>query len=796
MSVRDCIDKLAAVPGVKSSVIASAKKIEKKAEELRKVYEAQGIPDAATRADAEAVRFFTEETNIRQRALVVDQDVQSSVLKAITTDERGQTSALSRHLVKTDDAIGGNFGMATKELGDFFERIASKYPGGFDAYLKSNKLFAKDFVRGLAGDTKVAGDIAEFAVKAQEAKQYLIQRLKASGVRVTDIDPYAIDRDPSIIIAMSKDEYVNAMLPHIDLQKTLINDLPVTEEQIIKVLKDEHTELSSQVRQGTLNSDRVYAFKTPEDAMAVLAKFGDGDPVTNYMMSLKNLAKEVALAENLGPNYRQNFKLLRDNTVAKDGLSKNFLTNIDTQFDELIGRSQGIGNRFLGAAGQALRNNLAGAKLIFTGISSLGDLATMQGVARNWGISYTKLIGHTVKSYFSPGTIKTQRQFMSRAAGNLEYRLNSRSVGNRFGDVGNIGTAAKLTGHFADATVRLSGAAHLTARHKESLFDEFHNHLFDRSHLEFDQLDIKTKNTLEFYRIKEETWNEWRKAAFSETREDGSLMEGIDPMLMSPKAATELNYMLVGETRASVPEPDLVTRSIRTGGKASGTIEREVRSLSTSFMSYAITSARISMDRILHHKSNVGVQNKVAYAANALIGSAMLGALIMTLTDLGKGKDPRDYSDPMFWLEALTYNNSFGLQYITRPLTSAIGNIKDNKRFNPHQFVSSITPPSFGALFDAGATAGNLASAIAKGEFEGAAKEAALFLSRNMPVGSPLTELAFDRYVKDSIEKWADPKATSKWRRGQKALKKRTGQEEYWKAGQSPRLPKFTDKPE
>jgi hypothetical protein len=59
--------------------------------------------------------------------------------------------------------------------------------------------------------------------------------------------------------------------------------------------------------------------------------------------------------------------------------------------------------------------------------------------------------------------------------------------------------------------------------------------------------------------------------------------------------------------------------------------------------------------------ASMDTANKWSYRATWFIGSTLLGALALQLTDLTSGKDPRDMTTRKFWLQALLKGGGLGI---------------------------------------------------------------------------------------------------------------------------------------
>jgi hypothetical protein len=154
----------------------------------------------------------------------------------------------------------------------------------------------------------------------------------------------------------------------------------------------------------------------------------------------------------------------------------------------------------------------------------------------------------------------------------------------------------------------------------------------------------------------------------------------------------------------------------------------------------------------------------------------MMGALVIELKQMAAGKDPKSIKSAEFWTEALLQGGGLGVagDYVfskNREYGGSLGS----------QLAGPIAEMA-GDTIDL--TAGNALKAV-KGDDTEFIKDAGKYISKYTPGKSIFyIRLALERGLFENLQRWTDDKAESKFRRKANALKRRTGQDYWWKPGE------------
>lgn len=820
MPINDCVGKLRGIGRVIPDDLVS--KMSSEADRLENIYRAQGKyaeAEVRARAELDAVQNLLEDASSRQQVAARRAIVTKKLTKVLGTHKAGPKAALREMLVSLDGAVdslsvenmsAGIYARSTLALGEFAERFRSKLPGGFDTHFRVNQSAIRDVVRGLHGDTKIGAEAAGFTKAFKEAKSLLLDELELTGVKVARLRDFGISHkwDFYRVSKVSADDFAKALRPLVDDARMFTSDgRAMTSEEILDTLYKSHAEILDRERSGGSGSllggtanelgerHRIIHFKSGDDYLKAYDLFGSGELFDDMMNSLENLATDAAIAHKFGPQPDKVFETLnkqvQNNLAANPSKNKlhklyNNLTNAvnseEQVYNYLRGRSTGIANPLVAAGMTTFRNLATSTRLGSAALAAISDQAFIKRQADTWGLSYTSLLGKQLADLFTHTKSKESRLLATRLGMIVDWSHGIGSVGNRFADVTVAGKVSSGAARLADITIRSTGLGKITRSGKSAFHLELNGFLAGHKGKSFNELPDFVQKNFTSHNITEADWNVIR----SKTVEINGV-EWLDPQAMD--SATSIKYLAMTnhEARIAVPEPGAEVRALMRGNEAAGTFGREVRSAYMQFGGFPLSVTLSNWRRAMFHPTNQGLMNKFKFASSLMLYSTMAGALYLNLKDLKDGKDLRDPTDPKFYLDSILAGGSFGLPYIWGDKGQDPEKIKTIS-----DYALGILPPALRLLGQATLIPANLPQRIEKGE---PFKDVANFTIQNLPYDSWYTDFMKERYLNDTLRKLTYKKPGAAFRRQMKNLKRKTGQDYWWKPGKTTpsRGPKFTE---
>ena len=804
MAIKDCLGRLDAA-GVKVSDKQKAS-LQKEADRLENIYRTQAKypeEDIKARAETDAINGLISDTVAKKKSAAIKANKIKEGLDNINNHRLGGTAALremlvpidnSTRTVSVDNLAAGIYGKATTELGDFVEKFRSKIPSGVDTFFRGHRDAVGDVVKALHGDKNVSPTARGFADAYAKARESILDRLEQSGVRINRLEDFGVSHkwDYHKVANISEDDFTKLVFPKLDHTRFFDEEgRAMSAQQIEEVVRRSYKNILDQEMRGTRGllggtanpakkTHRVLHFKSGKDYLDVYNEIGSGELYDDMMESLQELATDAALAERFGPDPDAVFKEL--NRAAKKRTQKdpksnrlkrvlesarspeNLLLNNEIIYNFLRGQTSGLGNPSLASTFSILRNIQTAAKLGSAAIAALGDQAFIKSTSNLWGVSYRKVLSRQLTDLLTSKRSKENRMLATRLGQIVDWSHGIASAANRFSDVNVSGTVSSLAAGAADLTIRSSGLAKMTRAAKHAFGLELNGLFAANKSKSFAELPDNIKNGFSVNAITEADWDNIRQATVTIDK-----VEWIDPSKMSDDVAVKYLAMVHNEVRQAIPEPGAEIRSMMTGGAAAGTATREVRSSFFQFGGFTLSVTLNNWRRLLFHPSNQGILNKVKFSANMMLYGTLMGGLALQLKDVKDGKDFRDPTDPNFVAEALVQAGTFGVG----PL------IPSNTDDIPESEISAYyqwAPPVVRMLMQ-GSTAISDISDLDP------SKPTQDFLTKNIPIDQWYTDLLKQRLIIDQLKKMSDPNSGKSFRRQQKRLRKRTGQQYWWQPG-------------
>ena len=572
-------------------------------------------------------------------------------------------------------------------------------------------------------------------------------------------------------------EWRDFIMPRLDLEamgRDFNNGLAFTNETLEVLMKDAfeairtdgYSRRSPAARYGSAMYNRradhrFFKFKSADDWMDYSERFGSGQDAFRVMMGhLDNMAMDIAMMEELGPNPFHTFRYLSDaaQQLASRSAEPNALDRArrkskvaDDMMDLFTGRSNMPQSARVARGAAALRNYLTSAHLGSAIISSVTDFNTQRIAAGFVGMSRLGFMRQLVRLATSPAM---------RAQANEAGLIFENAV-----DIGNATARYELeelhvesAARLADFTIRASGLGWLTEVQRQSFGLEFMSQAVKWRAGSWADLPGRTQRMFKSYGIGENDWPVIRRARIHET-ENGLRILRAQEIEEAGDAGLADRYMeaVTSLTEFAVPSSNIFGRATILGRTQPGSISGEILRFGLQFKSFPVTMLVTQFGRIMAEAYQGRPGSALSYAAGLLIGNTILGALAIQMKETAKGRDPRDMTSAEFWVAAIAQGGGAGI----------FGDFffSDVNRFGGGM-AETLAGPGVGFLDDMlRFTVGN-ARELALGEDTRAGRELVGLLRNYTPGGSLwYLRLAYEREVLDQLQQVIDPDAARSFRR-------------------------------
>lgn len=514
---------------------------------------------------------------------------------------------------------------------------------------------------------------------------------------------------------------------------------------------------------------RFLHFADADSWLAYHEKFGQGNVFDAMTGHIKEMSRDIALLEVLGPNPEAMTRMLK--SMAEQAGEK-WSYDIDRVYDVVSGKASVAENQLIGRVGGGIRSTLTAAQLGSAVLSAVTDFGFLAHAAHWNGLSATATLSKYVKQ-MNP-TNGADRALARRLGVATDTYLGIVRLGQRYGNDYDAPGFIRWT---ADAVLRASGLAAHTDAGKIAFRLEMLGTFADMSKQSWGKLPEKVRGALERGGLDETGWNAARQ--FNLIDHQGAKF--LDPVEMikngSPeqaKAGQAIHDLILQETAYAIPEPDARVRAQATFGTHAGSASGELVRAMMQYKSFGISVAMTNLGRITHQGS---VKSRIGNTASLVIATTLLGGLALQFRQIANGKDPRDMADKEFWGEALFQGGGFGI----------VGDfVRSSFSRSGDDLVKTLAGPTAGAMTDLlRLTSGQMRRAL-DGDDTNFASEAIRFTQRYTP-GSSLWygRMIMDRAIFSQLRQMADPRAAQQMRRMEEKARKDYGQGFFWRPSQS-----------
>jgi hypothetical protein len=553
--------------------------------------------------------------------------------------------------------------------------------------LFENRAGTRDLIHEMWGE-KTGNAAAAAGAKAwAKAMDELRDRFNAAGGNVGKLDEWHFPQHHSQtrVAQAGLEKWLNDLLPLLDRSKYLRPDgASMSDDEVRSLMTgaydsittDGQNKLDTSRPQGyglaanRGGEHRVVFYKDANAFLSYQGKYGEASLWNVLTSHVRGVARDVGLAEVLGPdpdrvfgafNQRTYLEELRANPTAKAKLDKAKVFN-DKLLDYVSGRQQVVDTE-LHAKFQGFRNFMTAVKLPKVIITALGDEAGMFATAFANKIPYAAAFTRELRTLNPSGE---GREILERNGVGLNSMMGAL---NRFGQEE---YGAGWTGKLANTIMHMSGAERMWDARRQGLGSVLMSYVakVTREHANFADLNRADHGVLADKGVTEADWKTWQAA---EPEQWGSMkmitpkaVQAIpdaaiahlgDPQALRRHASTQLLAHVLEEAGMGAMDTGARQRVTTQIGTTKGTWGGELLQSALLFKSFAFS---MMMKHWQRAASMPGAGSKFGYIAPLIVYGAALAAAGNQIRALLAGKDPENMASPKFWGAALLRGGGLG----------------------------------------------------------------------------------------------------------------------------------------
>lgn len=665
-----------------------------------------------------------------------------------------------------------------------------------------------DVVRELWGTNTGNAAAKEMAEAWTKTAEIARQRFNKAGGAIYKLDTWRLPQKHNslAVLKAGRDAWTKFITPLLDLgmMKNEKTGLAFTKEELALALNEVYDTIgtdgyskvkpSGQLYTGARSVSNRYldhrflVFKSDDAWIEYQKAFGDPDVFNTMIHYLHKMSHDTASMEILGPNPNATMNFIRQ-SVTKDAAERGLATQneklvikaekelnkMDEMWEVFNGSAYASANDVVPRTFQGIRNIINSAFLGGTAITSLSDLGYQRVTARMNGIPVNRVMGRILKN-LNPLGVEERGRLASRMGLIAESWIGLAQAQARF--AGEI-TGPEITQRISDVVMRASGLSAWTQAGRFAFGMEFMGYLSDNVGKAFNELDKPLQRGLKRYGFDEAKWDLLRKSDLYEF-EGSKFLRPEEIRLathLSEDEAQELSTrfleMIQSETEFAVPTVSIRGKTTLVGASKAGTILGE---LSRSFAMYKNFAVTLVHSHIARAVSESTLKGKAGSIADLAISTTLMGALVLQLQEMRKGRDPRAIDTKEFWGAALMQGGGLGIygDLLFSNVNRYGGGLEDTIAGPVVNLANNIK----------NLTIGNISQAM-KGEDTNVLSEAVKFASTYMP-GSTIwyLNLMMQRELIERIQLWIDPNYMDRLNRMQNKYLNETGQEYWWRPGE------------
>lgn len=526
---------------------------------------------------------------------------------------------------------------------------------------------------------------------------------------------------------------------------------------------------------------RAIHFKDADAHWAYNQQYGESSLATVLSGHVSRMARDIALAERLGPNAERTFRYFNDRSL-QDEIRENperiNQARADHKFNEALfdavaGRNQVV-NQKVASRFQAFRNWLTATRLGKVVITALGDEAGMASTSWANRVPYSDALRRELKT-LDP-TDRSARRAAEAAGLGLDAMLNHM---NRFGQE-EFGTS--FTGKMASKVMELSGAERMWAARRQGLGTVLMSAVgnLTREHEHVTDLNEADHGVLAKKGVTDQVWQVWRKAQTEDwgsgahsvltpkavwAIQDEQLAAFGNPRALKREASTQLLAHVLEEAGLGAMDTGPRQRVTTTFGTQKGTFSGELVRSMNLFRGFAFAMMMKHWGRAA---SMDGI-GRVKYMTPLFLYGTAIAAAGNQIRNLLAGQDPDNMADPSFWGRAILRGGGLGFfgDFLQNEVTQHDTSLAAAIGGPAATTLEDILQMTHGAFFQS-----------RRGERTDEAAKLIRFARENVPFTNLwYTQAAFDHLLWNHMQEAASPGYLERMEARQSAL---YGKEYYW----------------
>tara|TARA_R110002153_G_scaffold166723_2_gene319256 strand:- start:1053 stop:3494 length:2442 start_codon:yes stop_codon:yes gene_type:complete len=774
-----------------------------------------GDADAANKA---ALDIMTAEANLiadKKRNTIKAALTQNAIRKSLLEKvEKGQAfDGAVRDLLEDTYLRKGTI---LKQYFSNMDKFADEYRSKF-AGLHRRQDGIRDVVGELLGKNTGDAEAKQFSTAVRKTYEIANKRYKNAGGIMGDLENYhPTTHQKEAIEKVSFEKWYSDLEPRLDQSKMIDREtgLPFTRKKLLAEMKEDYDGIITNGRSGMLKdiesgkssvgkskeisnkriASRFYMFKDADSFLEYNDLYGVGDSglYDSIINHLESLARDTAILEKMGPKPNALMRSLDLEMLARD--TKDFKRKWTNGMYQVLNGyvDSSVGEGWIFRTIGNTKNLLSAALLGAAPISAISDTAFVAATAKINGLSATRTLVRYAK-LLNPASSK-DRNLAKRSGYIADIARGSALADVRFTGE-NMG--GKVTGWLAQFTNRASHLQTMTKAAADASSMELEATLAELAIAKTDwaNVDKTFKDALELHGVTKDDWDIIKKADVFSPEEGVSFLRSQD--LLGIEGVEARRLLDVGNKiddfsqslrMVATNEPALRTRAINTGAALGSDARRgtAIRGLSATFLQFKSFPMTVMFNHMIPSIKSAK-QGKFGHAAYTFAGASILGGAALMLKDIVKGRDPRDPNDPRFWGAAVLQGGGLG--------------IFGDFLFGRSELADAIGGPVVGLAEDVrSALVGNLeklADDPTPKTIDRIKRDAFNLARRNIPASTLwYSRLVVERYILDQLEEMVDPDYQQRVRRLENRMINQTGQEYFWRKGEtSPdRGPQITEK--
>lgn len=460
--------------------------------------------------------------------------------------------------------------------------------------------------------------------------------------------------------AVAPDQWIKEVWNKLDHERTF-GFYKDNDAKKVEILNGVYSEILDGVYEGGGSSSgvsrRTLHWKDGDAWFDYNEAYGKADLFNTFLQEIEYSAKETALIEDFGVDYRENFKKMmnslerraKGNPRAMEDLATNrkYLEDI---FSDVVGdtRRAGITTRAKVVGGIRALNNVA---KLSGPIGQLSDLANTMGSIRSvTGDSLLTASYKTLTAFISNFSGAKRKEIAKRTGIMADQIMGDLHSQFRAGD-----SAPGVMANLERAYFKVSGMDLWNSSVRNGAEGQMAYELGARADLPYDKVDGWAKtNIIDRYGITAGEWGIIQKSATdleglrAVTPEDILELEGVSEKLKTTASRKVRSFLIDLGDMASGSVGPKERQFLYRGTNEDETLGQVLR-LVGQFKSFLVSQAN-TMSRI--GQSKPGTSLDFVGMGGVMVAGTLLGYVSLSAKDILSGKSPRDPEKMETWLEA------------------------------------------------------------------------------------------------------------------------------------------------